>query len=79
LNTASTASALSFSPAKLRLDRRRDVLQLLVDLVAGFSARSARAQHVGGQLRQPPLLGRIEQIAGAHQRVSLHQRQLMIL
>ena len=65
--------------AHAALDRRRDVLQLLVDLVAGLGARAARPHHVGGQLRQTPLLGRVEQIAGAHQRVALHQRQLMIL
>ena len=59
-------------------DRCRDVLQILIELVAGPGMRAARTQHVTGQPRKAVFVGGIEKIAGADQSRAADQRQFVI-
>ena len=60
-------------------DRRRDVLQLLVKLIADLVLGATGAHHHTGHCGQADLVRGIEQIACTHQRRSAHRRQLVVL
>ena len=64
--------------ADVALDRCGDVLELLVELVAGLGRGSAGAHDHSGHRRQADLVLGIEQISGPHQGESADQRQLVI-
>ena len=61
------------------LDRGRDVLQVLVEPIAGAGLGATGTHDHTGQGRQPDLIGRIEQVSRAHQRQAVHQRQIVVL
>ena len=54
------------------------VFERLIKLVARHSCRAAASHHGAGNLGQPALLLRVEQISGPHQGSSAHERQFVI-
>ncbi len=64
--------------ADIGLDGGGDLLQLLVDLVAGLGGRAARAHHGTREIGQTDLVGRFINRARPNHRRDMDQRQLVI-